>query len=92
MAEQMKPVVERFRIIEPWLTNGRAHAPFWEDARHPRRLGARPRGPLVHDLGVAAGQHLECFDIFQVPDALLQSGFGLGVCPKDWVARAGAAT
>jgi SAM-dependent methyltransferase len=30
MAEQMKPLVERFRIIEPWLINGRAHAPFWE--------------------------------------------------------------
>jgi PHP family Zn ribbon phosphoesterase len=30
MADQMKPLVERFRIIEPWLTNGRAHAPFWE--------------------------------------------------------------
>jgi SAM-dependent methyltransferase len=30
MAEQMKPLLERFRIIEPWLTNGRAHAPFWE--------------------------------------------------------------
>jgi hypothetical protein len=29
-AEQIKPLVERFRIIEPWLTNGRAHAPFWE--------------------------------------------------------------
>ena len=29
MAEQMQPLVERFRIIEPWLTNGRAHAPFW---------------------------------------------------------------
>ena len=30
MAEQMKPVAERFRTIEPWLTDGRAHAPFWE--------------------------------------------------------------
>jgi SAM-dependent methyltransferase len=30
MAEQMQPLLERFRIIEPWLTNGRAHAPFWE--------------------------------------------------------------
>jgi hypothetical protein len=30
MAEQIKPLVERFRIIEPWLINGRAHASFWE--------------------------------------------------------------
>ena len=30
MAEQMKPMVERFRAIEPWLVNGRVHAPFWE--------------------------------------------------------------
>jgi SAM-dependent methyltransferase len=30
MAEQIKPIQERFKIIEPWLTNGRAHAPFWE--------------------------------------------------------------
>jgi SAM-dependent methyltransferase len=30
MADQVKPLVERLRIIEPWLTNGRAHAPFWE--------------------------------------------------------------
>jgi SAM-dependent methyltransferase len=30
MAEQMQPLLERFRIIEPWLTDGRAHAPFWE--------------------------------------------------------------
>ena len=29
-AEQIKLLVERFRIIEPWLTNGRSHAPFWE--------------------------------------------------------------
>lgn len=29
-AEQIKPIQERFKIIEPWLTNGRAHAPFWE--------------------------------------------------------------
>jgi SAM-dependent methyltransferase len=29
-AEQIEPLLERFRIIEPWLTNGRAHAPFWE--------------------------------------------------------------
>jgi hypothetical protein len=29
-AEQIKPLVDRFRTIEPWLTDGRAHAPFWE--------------------------------------------------------------
>ncbi len=29
-AEQIKPLLERFRVIEPWLINGRAHAPFWE--------------------------------------------------------------
>jgi len=36
MAEQVKPLIERFRIIEPWLTNGRAQAPFW--AMHATRL------------------------------------------------------
>jgi hypothetical protein len=30
MVEQIKPVAERFKIMEPWLTNGRVHAPFWE--------------------------------------------------------------
>jgi hypothetical protein len=29
-AEQIEPMLERFRVMEPWLTNGRAHAPFWE--------------------------------------------------------------
>jgi SAM-dependent methyltransferase len=29
-ADQIKPLAERFRTIEPWLTNGRAYAPFWE--------------------------------------------------------------
>ncbi|UMB67798.1 class I SAM-dependent methyltransferase [Mycobacterium paraterrae] len=29
-AEEMKSVAERFRAIEPWLTDGRVHAPFWE--------------------------------------------------------------
>jgi SAM-dependent methyltransferase len=29
-AEQIKPLADRFKTIEPWLTNGRAHAPFWE--------------------------------------------------------------
>ena len=36
MADQMAPLLERFRVIEPWLTNGRAHAPFWE--MHATRL------------------------------------------------------
>jgi SAM-dependent methyltransferase len=36
MADQFKPLVERFRIIEPWLTNGRAYAPFW--AMHATRV------------------------------------------------------
>ncbi|MGH3552448.1 MAG: class I SAM-dependent methyltransferase, partial [Mycobacterium sp.] len=30
MADQVNAVAERFRVIEPWLANGRAHAPFWE--------------------------------------------------------------
>jgi SAM-dependent methyltransferase len=30
MADEMKPLLERLRVIEPWLTNGRAHMPFWE--------------------------------------------------------------
>jgi ubiquinone/menaquinone biosynthesis C-methylase UbiE len=30
MAQDMRPMLERFRIIEPLLVNGRAHAPFWE--------------------------------------------------------------
>ncbi|MFY9768373.1 MAG: class I SAM-dependent methyltransferase [Mycobacterium sp.] len=29
-AEQIKPAAERFRLIESWLPNGRAYAPFWE--------------------------------------------------------------
>lgn len=29
-AADMGPVLDRFRIIEPLLVNGRAHAPFWE--------------------------------------------------------------
>jgi hypothetical protein len=23
-------LLERIRVIEPWLTNGRMHMPFWE--------------------------------------------------------------
>ncbi|HEX2285850.1 MAG TPA: methyltransferase domain-containing protein [Mycobacterium sp.] len=29
-AEAFKPVVEKLRVIEPWLVNGRVHMPFWE--------------------------------------------------------------
>jgi SAM-dependent methyltransferase len=29
-AAQMEQVAERFRTFEPWLANGRVHAPFWE--------------------------------------------------------------
>jgi SAM-dependent methyltransferase len=28
--DQLKPLAERYRIMEPWLTKGRTHAPFWE--------------------------------------------------------------
>ncbi|OCB10037.1 methyltransferase [Mycolicibacterium porcinum] len=30
MADQMAPVLERLRVIEPWLVDGRVHMPFWE--------------------------------------------------------------
>ncbi len=30
MAEQAQTLMERFRAMEPWLVNGRVHAPFWE--------------------------------------------------------------
>jgi SAM-dependent methyltransferase len=30
MADQIAPVLERFRVMEPWLVDGRVHAPFWE--------------------------------------------------------------
>ena len=36
MAEQFKSLVERFRIIEPYLANGRTYAPFW--AMHATRV------------------------------------------------------
>jgi len=36
MADQMNPLVERLRIIEPWLVDGRVHMPFWEV--HARRV------------------------------------------------------
>jgi hypothetical protein len=30
MAEQAQTLLDRFRAMEPWLVNGRVHAPFWE--------------------------------------------------------------
>jgi hypothetical protein len=30
VADRIQPLLERFRVIEPWLINGSAHAPFWE--------------------------------------------------------------
>lgn len=30
IADQITPLMERFRVIEPWLEGGRAQAPFWE--------------------------------------------------------------
>jgi SAM-dependent methyltransferase len=30
MAEHAESLLERFRAMEPWLVNGRVHAPFWE--------------------------------------------------------------
>ncbi|GFG76305.1 class I SAM-dependent methyltransferase [Mycobacterium botniense] len=30
MADRIRMVQDRFRVIEPWLVNGRLHAPFWE--------------------------------------------------------------
>jgi SAM-dependent methyltransferase len=30
MADQLATLLERFRAMEPWLVNGRVHAPFWE--------------------------------------------------------------
>ena len=35
-AEELKPQVERFRMVQSWLPNGRAHAPFGE--MHATRL------------------------------------------------------
>jgi SAM-dependent methyltransferase len=35
-AEQIKPMVERFRLYQSWLPNGRAHSPIWE--MHATRL------------------------------------------------------
>jgi SAM-dependent methyltransferase len=29
-ADELNPLLERIRVIEPWLTNGRMHMPFWE--------------------------------------------------------------
>ena len=30
MVEEMNPLLERLRVIEPWLVDGRVHMPFWE--------------------------------------------------------------
>lgn len=30
LADRAKELLERFRVMEPWLNNGRVHAPFWE--------------------------------------------------------------
>ena len=30
MAERAQELLERFRAMEPWLVDGRVHAPFWE--------------------------------------------------------------
>jgi SAM-dependent methyltransferase len=30
MADRVEPIMERFRVMQPWLVNGRLHAPFWE--------------------------------------------------------------
>ena len=30
MADEAQRLLERFRAMEPWLVNGRVHAPFWE--------------------------------------------------------------
>lgn len=37
LSDRIGPIVERFRVIEPWLTDGIAEAPFWEV--HATRLG-----------------------------------------------------
>jgi hypothetical protein len=29
-SDEVDPFLERLRIIEPWLIDGRAHMPFWE--------------------------------------------------------------
>jgi SAM-dependent methyltransferase len=36
-ADEVKSLAERFQVIEPWLTNGRVHIPFWEV--HATRVG-----------------------------------------------------
>lgn len=30
MTDEVRPMLERFRAMEPWLVGGRVHAPFWE--------------------------------------------------------------
>jgi hypothetical protein len=36
-AGQMKPLIERIRVLAPWLVDGRVHVPFWEV--HAGRVG-----------------------------------------------------
>lgn len=36
MAAEMGPLMERLRIVEPWLVDGRMHLPFWE--LHAKRI------------------------------------------------------
>ena len=36
-AYEMNQLLERMRVIEPWLINGRIHMPFWE--LHASRVG-----------------------------------------------------
>jgi hypothetical protein len=37
LADEWRPMLERLRVIEPWLVDGRAYAPFWEV--HATRIG-----------------------------------------------------
>lgn len=37
MADELTPMLERLRVIEPWLVDGRVHMPFWEV--HALRVG-----------------------------------------------------
>ena len=30
LADRVESILEQFRAMEPWLVNGRVHAPFWE--------------------------------------------------------------
>ena len=37
MADRVESILEQFQAMEPWLVNGRVHAPFWEV--HATRVG-----------------------------------------------------